>query len=370
MIVDAPAASAFTTSPEYLMPPSPITGTPARSATSDASRIAVNCGTPTPATTRVVQIEPGPTPTLTADTPALISASVPSAVATLPPISGRFGKCDLQRANRLEHTRRMAMGRVDHDDVDARVDQRLRALEVIRSDADRRPAAQPPEIVLAGVRVALGLLDVLDRDEAAELALVVDDEQLLDAVGVQQLLRAVHRRAGRDGHEVPARHHRRDLGRDVLHEAQVAVGQDADRLAVARDGHTRDPEAAHHLERFADLLLRAHRDRVDDHARLGALDLVDLGGLVGDREILVDDADAAVAGHADRGLVLGDGVHRRGDERRVEMDLGRQLRSEIDVSEGSTSEAAGTSSTSSNVSPSRISDWLIGDARLPGKSRA
>jgi len=46
--------------------------------------MAVICGTPTPETTRVVQIEPGPIPTLTASAPASIKARVPSAVATLP----------------------------------------------------------------------------------------------------------------------------------------------------------------------------------------------------------------------------------------------------------------------------------------------
>ena len=44
----------------------------------------VSCGTPTPATIRVVQIEPGPMPTLIASAPASISARVASAVATLP----------------------------------------------------------------------------------------------------------------------------------------------------------------------------------------------------------------------------------------------------------------------------------------------
>jgi hypothetical protein len=48
------------------------------------SSIAVSCGTPTPATMRVVQIEPGPIPTFTASAPASISARVASAVATLP----------------------------------------------------------------------------------------------------------------------------------------------------------------------------------------------------------------------------------------------------------------------------------------------
>src|ERR1700744_4990940 len=87
MVVDAPAASALAISPEYCNPPSPITGTPAGPQTATASRIAVICGAPTPATTRVVQIEPGPTPTLTASAPASSSACEPALVATLPPIT-------------------------------------------------------------------------------------------------------------------------------------------------------------------------------------------------------------------------------------------------------------------------------------------
>ena len=38
-----------------------------------------------PATTRVVQMEPGPTPTLMPSTPASIIVCAPSRVATLPP---------------------------------------------------------------------------------------------------------------------------------------------------------------------------------------------------------------------------------------------------------------------------------------------
>ena len=46
--------------------------------------IAVICGTPIPATTRVVQIDPGPIPILTQSAPASIRSLVPSPVATLP----------------------------------------------------------------------------------------------------------------------------------------------------------------------------------------------------------------------------------------------------------------------------------------------
>ena len=52
------------------MPPSAITGTSDFAASSAQSMIAESCGTPTPAITRVVQIEPGPMPILTASAPA------------------------------------------------------------------------------------------------------------------------------------------------------------------------------------------------------------------------------------------------------------------------------------------------------------
>ena len=72
--VDAPAANALAISPEVRIPPSAITGTPALVASAAASMIADNCGTPTPATIRVVQIDPGPIPTLIASAPAATSA--------------------------------------------------------------------------------------------------------------------------------------------------------------------------------------------------------------------------------------------------------------------------------------------------------
>src|SRR5512133_2053513 len=93
--LDAPAASAFTTSPEYFTPPSEMTGTPYFSAARAQSSTAVICGTPTPETTRVVQIEPGPTPTFTPSTPARQSASTASPVATFPATTSTVLKFDL-----------------------------------------------------------------------------------------------------------------------------------------------------------------------------------------------------------------------------------------------------------------------------------
>src|SRR6476661_1072546 len=83
--VSAPTAMALAMSPDCCRPPSPMTGTPAGRHALAASQMAVTCGTPMPVTTRVVQIDPGPTPTLTASTPASTSACAPALVATLPP---------------------------------------------------------------------------------------------------------------------------------------------------------------------------------------------------------------------------------------------------------------------------------------------
>src|SRR2546427_1980074 len=57
--------------------------------------MAVICGTPAPVTTRVVQMDPGPIPTLIPSTPARANSHAPSNVATLPAISSTSGSLDL-----------------------------------------------------------------------------------------------------------------------------------------------------------------------------------------------------------------------------------------------------------------------------------
>ena len=70
----APAAIALARSPEKRTPPSAISGTPLPAIALATASIAMICGTPTPVTMRVVQIEPGPMPILTASAPASTSA--------------------------------------------------------------------------------------------------------------------------------------------------------------------------------------------------------------------------------------------------------------------------------------------------------
>src|SRR5437764_1073953 len=81
--VCAPAPMALAISPDSWIPPSAQTGTPAFAAAFAQSKIAVICGMPAPATTRVVQIAPGPTPIFTPSAPAAMRPAVPAAVTSL-----------------------------------------------------------------------------------------------------------------------------------------------------------------------------------------------------------------------------------------------------------------------------------------------
>ena len=143
------------------------------------------------------------------------------------------------------------------DDVDAGGDERVGALVAVGARADGGADAEAALLVLDGERVAIGLEDVLDRDEPDELA-ALDDEELLDAVLVEELLAPRRRDAGRDGDEL-LRHERADGLIEVLLEADVARREDADRALALDDGHAGDVVLAHDAERLAQRLARAAR---------------------------------------------------------------------------------------------------------------
>ena len=110
---------------------------------------------------------------------------------------------------------------------------RSRALEAGIADGRRRGDAQPALLVLGGVRVEPALLDVLDGDQADAAVVVVDDEQLLDAVLVEEALGLVLVDALAHRDQVLAGHQLGDRLRRIGGEADVAVGEDADEACRA-----------------------------------------------------------------------------------------------------------------------------------------
>ena len=160
MAVDAPAASALAMSPEYCRPPSAITGTPAGAQAATASRIAVICGAPTPATTRVVQMEPGPTPTLTASAPASTNAAAALRVATLPPMTSTLWPTSPLSLPTMSSTRRLCAWAVSTTSTSTPASASVMA----RSQASSpTPTAAPTSSRPSLSLVALGCCSVLTK---------------------------------------------------------------------------------------------------------------------------------------------------------------------------------------------------------------
>ena len=88
---------ALTISPDLLIPPSANKVTPDCFLAFDAAKSAVIWGVPTPATIRVVQIDPGPCPIFITLAPDEPKNSTPSPVVTLPAIKGSSGNASLKR---------------------------------------------------------------------------------------------------------------------------------------------------------------------------------------------------------------------------------------------------------------------------------
>ena len=66
------------------------------------------------------------------------------------------------------------------------VDERHRPRPRVVADTDRGADQQPAVAVLGGQRELLGLDEVLDGDQPGQLAVAVDDRQLLNLVAAQQ----------------------------------------------------------------------------------------------------------------------------------------------------------------------------------------
>ena len=184
---------------------------------------------------RVVQIEPGPMPDFDG-----VGAGVDQRLRAF---RGRdVAGDDLHRVRQAldaidggEHQLGMTMRGVDDDEIDTGRDQMLGAGKALVADRGRGRDAQAALLVLAGTWVSDRLLNVLDGDQADATVFIVDDQQLFDAVLVQQALGFLlaHAFAHRDqvllGHQLG--HFLVRIGR----EADVAIGQNADELAgIAR----------------------------------------------------------------------------------------------------------------------------------------
>ena len=179
--------------------------------------------------------------------------------------------------------------------------------------------------VLSGVRILQLLLNVLYRDQPLQVVLIVHHQQLLDPMLMQDLFRLLERGSHRHRDQVLLRHHLINRDIEAGFKAEIPVSENADEFLVFRDGNAGNLVLAHDLERVGNLVVGRHGDRIDDHAALRTLHLVDFIGLLLDGEIAMNNAQSALLRHCDSHVGLGDRVHGRTDDRCIQTNVAREL---------------------------------------------
>ncbi len=192
------------------------------------------------------------------------------------------------------------------------------------------PTRRRPCSSLAAPGILQLLLDVLDRDQTLQLVVVIDHQQFFHPVLMQNLLGLLQRGADRNRDQILLGHDLRDGNVGAGLKAQVAIGEDSHQLLALGHRHAADAVASHQVQRIADLALRFDGDRIDDHAALGALHLVDLAGLLLDRQVAVHDSQAALLRQRNRHARFGHRIHGGADQGNVQADVAGELNLGVD----------------------------------------
>ena len=176
-------------------------------------------------------------PTFTPSAPASIRALVPSAVATLPPMTSAVLD---RRLTALTWSSTPSLCPWAVSTMMASTPASSRASARLRPSGPTPVAAatrKRPLVVLGRVGVVLGLFDVFDGDQADTAEITINDQQLFDAVLVQQAFGFVPATAFGHGDQAFVRHQLSHGLALIAGKAHVAVGQNTHQPLRARFNH-------------------------------------------------------------------------------------------------------------------------------------
>ena len=139
-----------------------------------------------------------------------------------------------------EHAQAVAVGRVNIDYVNLGGQQRVNPLKHVVRDAHRGAAQQPAVRVLGAVGILARLFNILDRDQAAEVSVLIHDREFLNPVAGQDLLGLLQGGAFRRGDQVFTGHDLADGAAVICFKPEIPVGQDADQFPFPGDWHAAD----------------------------------------------------------------------------------------------------------------------------------
>ena len=173
--------------------------------------------------------------------------------------------------------------------------------------------------------MVLHLRDILIRDQADELSVLVHYRQLLYLVAQKHIGNVTSVGVGY-GHKVLRGHDLLYAAERVLLETEIAVGDYAyQHHVVIYDRNTSDLVLLHQCKGIAHRTLARNGYRVVNHSVLGTLHLAHLCGLFLDGHVLVNDSYASLPGYGNSHRRLRDRVHSGRNNRNVEADVTRKL---------------------------------------------
>ena len=226
----------------------------------------------------------------------------------------------------------MAMRRIQNKRIRTNLQQLLGALQHVVRDPNRGGTKQPSLRVLGGIRILHGFLDVLNGNQSLEISVVVYQRQLFNLMCHQDFFCFIERGSHPAGNKVVLRHHFFNFGIIRAEKANVTVGKNADQFSgIIRNRHAADAVLGHNLHRIVHIMILGEKNRIVDNAVFAALHTLNLIGLIADGHIFMNNADAALARDGDRHTRLGDGIHRRRNERNVQTDRSRKICRQVDV---------------------------------------
>ena len=161
-----------------------------------------------------------------------------------------------------------------------------------------------------------------------QVPIVVDHQKLFDAVCMKDASGLLERDPGLRGHQLLVGHHFPDLASEVLFEAKVTIGENADQALIFGYRKPGNTSFLHQREGFGQGFVRAYCQRVRHHPAFEFLHAGDLPCLSVHGKVLVDETQAALLRHRNRCPGFRDGIHRRADQRDRQGDLASEARAD------------------------------------------
>ena len=221
----------------------------------------------------------------------------------------------------------VAVRRVNNDCIHVGLNKSLDAVECVGSDTNASRYAQTTLLVLASHRFVLGLRDVFIGNQTYEFACVVKNRKLLNLVLLQYLCSGLEVCLDMCCNKVLACHHIIYGAVDVLLEAEVTVGDDADQMTlIVNNRNAADVIFRHQFKGCTDAAAALNGDGVVNHTILGTLHDSHLSGLLLDAHVLVNHTDASLAGNGNRHRGFCDCIHRSCHEGNLQFDVARKER--------------------------------------------